>query len=156
MHDWVATAAAGGIGLWQEGGNLPTEVPGIDQGGGAAETVQPGGAGAPSGGPAPSPLSSPMFLILLLVVVFMFVTTIMSGRKEKRRVAEMIAALKRGDRVQTLAGIIGTVHEVRDDSVVVRVDEATGTKMQFAKSAVQHVLKPARAEAKEEDAETGG
>ena len=29
------------------------------------------------------------------------------------------------------------------------MDEATGTKMQFAKSAVQHVLKPARVDSKE-------
>jgi preprotein translocase subunit YajC len=140
---------AGGIGLWQEG-DLPTQVPGIGPDGGAAETGQPGGTGAPGGATPQNPLASPMFLILLLVVVFMFATTIMSSRKEKRRVAEMIGALKRGDRVQTLAGIIGTVHEVKDDSVVIRVDEATGTKMQFAKTAVQHVLKPARAESKDE------
>ncbi|HBY96275.1 MAG TPA: hypothetical protein DEP84_20360 [Chloroflexi bacterium] len=33
-------------------------------------------------------------------MVFMLVMTAMQGRKEKRRVAEMLAALKKGDRVQ--------------------------------------------------------
>jgi preprotein translocase subunit YajC len=48
--------------------------------------------------------------------------------------------------------VLGTVVEVRDDEVVLRVDDATGTKIAFAKSAVQGVLRK-RAEAKAEETE---
>jgi preprotein translocase subunit YajC len=152
MQDWMSMAGAGGLGLLQEGGDLPTSVPGIGPGPGATE-----GQGA---GPGPATtqgqpgMFNPMFLLLLLVLVFMIVTTMMSSRREKRRVAEMLSGIKRGDRVQTLAGMIGTVHEVRDDAIVLRVDDTTGTKIQFAKSAVQHVLKSARTDSKTEGAES--
>lgn len=151
MMDWLSMAGAAGLGLWQEGGDLPTQVPGIDQGGPAA----PGQQGAPPPGPGTGGTQgffNPVFLMLLLLLVFMILSTVMSSRREKRRVAEMLGGLKRGDRVQTLAGMIGTVHEVKEDAVVLRVDEATGTKIQFAKTAVQHVIKQARSDPKNEGA----
>lgn len=154
MQDWMSMAATSGLGVVQEGGDLPTNVPGI--GPGPAETTEgaDGSTAGGGGGGGTTPTFNPMFLLLLLVLVFMIVTTMMSSRREKRRVADMIAGLKRGDRVQTLAGIIGTVQEVRDEAVVLRVDDATGTKINFAKSAVQHVLKPARTDSKTEGAES--
>lgn len=153
MQDWMSMAAASALGLGQEGGDLPTNVPGLGPGPEGATQGQNGSPGAQPGTGA-SPTFNPMFLLLLLVLVFMIVTTMMSSRREKRRVAEMISSLKRGDRVQTLAGMIGTVQEVRDDSIVLRVDDTTGTKIHFAKTAVQHVLKSARTDGKSEGAES--
>ena len=85
-----------------------------------------------------------IFWVLLAFIAFILITTIMSGRKEKRRVAEMLSSLSKGDKVQTAGGMIGTIAEVRDDTVVLRVDESTNTRIRFARSAVQKVLKPAR------------
>ncbi|MBK7405307.1 MAG: preprotein translocase subunit YajC [Phycisphaerales bacterium] len=145
---WVASAA----GLAQDG-QLPGSVPGLDSGGGADVPITGDGTASPTGqtqGP-PSPFS-PMFLMLALVVVFMIITTTMSGRKEKKRAANMLASLKRGDRVQTMGGMIGTVHEVKEDSIVLRIDDLSGAKAHFSKGAVQAVLKAAKSDSKGEPA----
>jgi preprotein translocase subunit YajC len=154
MDDWISAAVWAGTGTVQEGADLPTSVPGIDSGNGAAEgQIPPAGTGGPG---TTQPAFNPLFLMLLLVIVFMIVTTMMSSRREKRRVSSMIGALKRGDRVQTLAGMIGTIHEVKDDSIVLRVDETTGTRIHFAKSAVQAVLKSAKSDSRSETVESAG
>ncbi|GIW74413.1 MAG: hypothetical protein KatS3mg103_0935 [Phycisphaerales bacterium] len=66
-----------------------------------------------------------------------------SGRRQKREQRErqaMLDALKRGDKVQTIGGVIGTVAEVRGDEVVLKVDDAGQNKIRFARSAIQQVL----------------
>jgi len=154
MQDWPTVVVVSGSGLWQDGQPLPTNVPGIDSGSSPAQGQDGTGGQGSSPTQQPNGFGSLMFPMLLLVLVFMIVTTMMSSRREKRRVSDMLAGLKRGDRVQTVAGVIGTVHEVKDDSVVLRVDESTGTKISFARSSVQHVLKSARSDSKAEDPET--
>jgi preprotein translocase subunit YajC len=52
----------------------------------------------------------------------------------------MLSALKRHDRVQTIGGVIGAVVEVKDDEVVLKVDETNNIKMRFARSAVQQII----------------
>ncbi|VAX39929.1 hypothetical protein MNBD_PLANCTO03-1006, partial [hydrothermal vent metagenome] len=89
-------------------------------------------------------LFNPLFIMLALVMVFMVFTTMMSGRREKKRTAEMLASLKRGDRVLTLGGMIGTIHELREDSIVLRVDDVSGAKAHFTRGAIQRVLKSAK------------
>lgn len=84
---------------------------------------------------------------MLLALGAMFILMIfLSGRAqraERKKKAELLASLSKHDRVQTIGGIIGTVCEIRDDEVVVKIDEATNAKMRFAKSAIQQVLRPA-------------
>ena len=60
--------------------------------------------------------------LVLIVVVFYFLM-LRPGQKEKRHRQEMLAAIKKNDRVMTIGGIIGTVAQVRDDEVVLKVDE---------------------------------
>ncbi|MCL4742165.1 MAG: preprotein translocase subunit YajC [Phycisphaerales bacterium] len=118
----------------------------------AGEGYVPGlqgeGAGAlPPGnqpGPPPSMFGGSFIFILLGLMVFMLVMTAMQGRKEKRRVAEMLSSLKKGDRVQMIGGMQGVIHEIKDDFVLLRVDEHTNTRIRFARSAVQTVLKESR------------
>jgi len=77
--------------------------------------------------------------ILLMVAVFYWIMS-SGGRKERRRHEDMLKNLKRNDRVQTIGGIIGTVVEVRDADVVLKVDEASNTKMRFNRGAIKEVL----------------
>lgn len=129
----------------------PTSASGaLAAGSEAAAPTQPGTpgvTGAPGTTPAGAPPSggSPLFMLLPLVLI-MVVLMVMSGgaqRREKKRLATLIAALKKNDRVLTIGGIIGTVHEVRDDEVVLKVDENSNTRVRFTKNAIQQVLKPA-------------
>lgn len=80
-----------------------------------------------------------MFLFLAVIVVFWFFL-FSGGRKEKKKKAAMLAALKKGDKVQTIGGVVGTVVEVRDVDVVVKVDENSNTRMRFVRGAIQSIL----------------
>ncbi len=82
-----------------------------------------------------------MFLILFAFLGLMIVTQIFAGRKQKKQREQMLNSIQRHDRVQTVGGIIGSVAEVRDDEVVLKVDEATNTKIRVARSAVSAVIK---------------
>lgn len=118
---------------------------------------RPGATGeaAPLTGTAPAPAGqqpaarppagfAPEMLFLMVgLMAFMFIMTAMSGRKEKKRRAELLSSIQRHDRVQTMGGVIGTVVEVHDDEVVLKVDESNNTRIRFTRASVQSVLKKA-------------
>lgn len=77
-------------------------------------------------------------LILMLVV---FYAVVLSGnRKEKKRRQDMLAAIKKNDRVMTIGGIIGIVIAVKDNEVGLKVDESANVKITVVRSAIQRVL----------------
>jgi preprotein translocase subunit YajC len=82
-----------------------------------------------------------MFPALLLgMVVFMLLSARSQKKREKRERDELHAGLARNDRVLTIGGVIGTVISVKDNEVMLKVDESTNTKMTFLKTAVQRKL----------------
>jgi len=86
----------------------------------------------------PSPFSSFLMPLALMGAVFYFLM-IRPQSREKKRLAAMLAAVKKNDRVITIGGIIGTVVAVRDDEVTLKVDESNNTKITFRRSAIQTV-----------------
>lgn len=155
MEDAITMWPTLTLGVLQDGTPLPNSVPGIDSGTPTTAEGQaaPGGGGIGGTGtqPTTSLFNSPMFLMLGLVMVFMIFTTMMSSRREKKKAANMMASLKRGDKVLTLGGMIGTIHELRDDSIVLRVDDVSGAKAHFTRNAIQRVLKSAKSDNKIEE-----
>jgi len=111
----------------------------------AATEGQPAGPDGTGGGGTTTKPASPFggfFLPLILAMVVMLVFTSMtSGRKEKKRKQELMSSLGRHDRVQTIGGVIGTIVEIDADSVVLRVHESSDTRVRFARSAIQQVLR---------------
>lgn len=77
-------------------------------------------------------------LILMLVAFYAYMLS--SNRKERRKRRDMLAAIKKNDRVMTIGGLIGTVVTVKENEVVLKIDETTNTKVSFVRSAVQKVL----------------
>lgn len=84
-------------------------------------------------------ISSPMFPIIIGILVLYFFMFRSKKTDEKKR-TNMLAQMKKGDRVQTIGGILGTVVEVRDTDVLVKVDETSNTKIKFARSSIHHVI----------------
>ena len=85
--------------------------------------------------------------IIILFVLFYFLLI----RPQKRRMQEhndMIGALKKGDRVMTGGGLIGTIHKVDETEVVVELAE--GVRVTALKSTVQ--MKMAAPEKKADNA----
>ena len=80
-----------------------------------------------------------MLPIVVVMVLFIWMTTRSRKRQEKQK-QDMLGAMKRGDRVQTIGGILGSIVEVRDDRILLKVDEGNNTKVWFARSAIHRVL----------------
>lgn len=108
-----------------------------------AESTQPLGVTGAPGAPTapPSPFGGGLLFAMLGMLVLMIFMSTWSARKEKKKRAELMDSLARYDRVQTIGGVIGTIVELKDSEIVLKVDENTNTKITFAKSAVQGVLK---------------
>jgi len=102
---------------------------------------------APTTGPAssqPAPgwaqlFSNPIILLPLLLVLMMVMTSKSKKKQEKER-TNMLSGMKRGDRVQTIGGVIGRVVEAHDNEVVVKVDESNNTKITFTRTAIHRVI----------------
>jgi preprotein translocase subunit YajC len=80
-----------------------------------------------------------MFPLLLAFGAFYFLM-FRGQRKDKKRHAQMLADLKRNDRVQTIGGVLGTVVDAREHEVVLKVDESSNVKMRFNRAAIKEVL----------------
>ncbi|MEQ9453621.1 MAG: preprotein translocase subunit YajC [Phycisphaeraceae bacterium] len=110
-----------------------------------ATTSTPGAPGVgPNGVPATQPASGGgMEYLLLFMVGFMVLILLMSWRtqsKERKKREKMLSALTKGAKVQTIGGMIGTITAVRDDEIVVRIDENNNTTVRFTKGAIQTVV----------------
>ena len=95
---------------------------------------------APTGGSS-NPMSGLFPIALMLgLVVFMLLSARSQKKREQRAKDDMYSRMARNDRVLTIGGIIGTVMSVKDNEVVLKVDETTNTKMTFLKTSVQRIL----------------
>ena len=84
-------------------------------------------------------LANPVVLFALVMIVFMLFMS-NNKRKQERERQNTLNAMKRGDRIQTIGGIIGTIVDVREGEIVVKVDESNNTKIKFSRSAIARVL----------------
>jgi preprotein translocase subunit YajC len=67
----------------------------------------------------------------------------------------MLSALKKGDKVITIGGVHGTIQSVREQSVVIKVDE--NTKIEFNRSAISSIVTAAKEDKEEkQENETSG
>lgn len=108
----------------------------------AQDPAPAGGAGA-----GQSPFLGPqMFFLLAIFALFYVVVLLPAGRRQKKEQAAMLAAIKRGTKVVTTSGIIGTVVSVKEteDEITLRSDES---KLKVLKSSVLKVLGSDEAEA---------
>ena len=73
-------------------------------------------------------------MMVVLVAVFYFFM-IRPENKRKKEAQQMRDALKVGDNITTIGGVIGDVVSVKDDSIVIETS-ADRVRMEFAKFAV--------------------
>jgi len=103
-----------------------------------AQPTQPR-PGGPFGG-----MTMPIVLLVGLAALFWWSGR--SRRKQEAKRREMLASLRKGDKVTSIGGIVGTIVEVREDEVVVKVDETNNVRMRFARWAIRGVGEDAKAE----------
>ncbi len=81
------------------------------------------------------------FLPLILMFVVFYFLLIRPQQKRQKEHADMVKNLKKGDRVVTSGGIIGTVQTLQDDYLVLKVGDQD-MKIEVLRSAVQEIRKP--------------
>ena len=137
-------------------------VEGEDLGEGGGAATAPAVKAAPAEGAATHPAgqdqqqapqrrksfweNNTMLLVMLGAVVLLFVMTGRSKRKQAAKRKEMLAGLKKGAKITTIGGIIGSVVEVRDDEVTIKIGEASNARMRLARWAIRGVGEEAKAE----------
>lgn len=102
-------------------------------------------AGAAAGDAAAATAAAPgagdilgMLLPLVLMFVVFYFLLIRPQRKKDKKVKDMLAALKVGDRICTIGGIYGTIISIKDDTVELNVGR-DNVKLIFARWAIRNV-----------------
>ena len=81
----------------------------------------------------------PLLLWPILLGVMLLVM-ILPGKQQAKKRKAMMAGMSKNDRVLTRGGSIGVVMEVREQEVILKVDESNNTRLHFSKQAIQHVF----------------
>lgn len=76
--------------------------------------------------------------LLIILMIGMFALMIIPQRKREKKIKDMLAAIKVGDRVRTIGGIYGTVSALRDDIVTLTVGPDK-VRLVFARGAIANV-----------------
>jgi preprotein translocase subunit YajC len=105
--------------------------------GGAA----PSGGAAPAGGAAPSSGIPDMVFMVAARIGIMYFVVIRPASRERKRQAELMSSLKKGDRILLSSGLIATVAALTEKDVLVKVDDKNPLRMRFQKQAIQTILK---------------
>ncbi|MCL1837250.1 MAG: preprotein translocase subunit YajC [Treponema sp.] len=94
------------------------------------------------------------FLPVIAIVAIFYFLIIRPQNKRQKETQKMLAALKKGDKVVTAGGIHGTIQNVREQTIVVKVDE--NTKIEFNRSSITNVtvVKEEKSDSEEKEAES--
>ena len=76
--------------------------------------------------------------ILIFVVMYLFLFR--GPKKKQAEHKKMLSSLQKNDRVRTIGGILGTVIDIRDDEVTLKVDESNNTKIKVTTGSIGTVL----------------
>ena len=94
---------------------------------------------APATNAPPSLLQGPLVPLLLGVAVLYFFVFRAKRNQDKQR-TNLLEKLKPGQRIQTIGGILGTITQVNEKEVTVKVDETNNVKIKFVRNAIHRVM----------------
>ncbi len=78
------------------------------------------------------------FLPIIAIGLVFYFLVIAPANKQRKKQAEMLSTLKKGDRVLTSGGIYGTIQGVEPDAVYLKI--ADNVKVKVARSAISGVV----------------
>jgi len=76
-------------------------------------------------------------LPLLLMFGIMYFLVIMPQQRQRKKVQEMLSAIKNGDKVITTSGIYGTINGIDGETYILKV--ADNVKIRIARAAIAQV-----------------
>ena len=97
------------------------------------------------GQPAANPIGG--FIPIILIFAIFYFLMIRPQQKQQKKQQEMISKLSKNDEVVTSGGLHGTIVNVEEKTVTLRVDD--NTRIKFQRSAISYVKqKPSQGEKK--------
>ncbi len=88
-----------------------------------------------------NPMKTMLPLMIIMFAVMYFLIIRPQKQKEKKRQA-MISNVRKQDRVVTAGGVHGVVTSVKENEIIVRIDDAKDVKIKIDKSAVTSISVP--------------
>jgi preprotein translocase subunit YajC len=100
--------------------------------------------GAPQGADGAAGGGNPLmtFLPFVAIIAIFYFLIIRPQNKKQKETQKMLSALKKGDKIVTIGGIHGTIQTLKEQTVIVKVDE--DTKLEFSRSAISTVITAAK------------
>jgi preprotein translocase subunit YajC len=115
----------------------------------AASAFSDGNTANPKSG-----LTDPTFIFMMIAMfAIIYFLMLRPQAKKQKETQNMLNNLKKGDKVLTVAGIVGVIGNVKDSSVMVKV--ADNTVLEFKKAAITAVLNEESKAEKAEDKDSG-
>ncbi len=75
-------------------------------------------------------------IFLAMMFVLMYMILFRGPRKKQQQHKQMVQSLAKNDRIQTIGGIIGTVVDIKEDEITLKIDESNNTKIKILRSAI--------------------
>ena len=83
----------------------------------------------------------PMSLVMMGVIcVIMYFIIFRGPKKKQQKHTQMVKSLSKNDRIRTIGGIYGTVIDVKDNELTIKIDESSNTKMKVSPGAIAEVI----------------
>lgn len=95
-----------------------------------------------------NPLTGTLPMIIIMIVMFYFLL-IRPQKKQRQQKEALVAALKKGDKIVTVGGIHGIVHQVSKKTITIKISD--GVFVPFNKVAIDQVEKSSKDEKHLED-----
>jgi preprotein translocase subunit YajC len=64
---------------------------------------------------------------------------IMPQQRQRKKIQEMLGAIKAGDKIVTSGGIYGTINGIDGDSVILKISSEPQVKIRIARAAIAQV-----------------
>ncbi len=79
-------------------------------------------------------MASDQIILLLVIFVIFYFVLIRPQQKQQKEYKQMLGDLKKNDQVVTVGGVHGTIVNMKDKTLVIRVDD--NTRLEIDKTAV--------------------
>jgi preprotein translocase subunit YajC len=105
---------------------------------GQSITQTPGGSQSQPVGqnPGQSPTNPLTYVFLMVFMVIMVVIMFRTPQKQKQERKKLEQSLEKNDKVVTIGGIIGTVIDIKEQEILLKIDESNNTKVKVLRSAI--------------------
>lgn len=92
--------------------------------------------------PPPTATFASMLLPFLIIFIAFYFLLIRPQKKQEQQRKKMLDNLQKNDYVLTSGGIYGTISQIKDDEVTLKVDD--NVKIKIARSAIVNIISKAR------------